>query len=102
MFLEALASVLLGLALALLAVHRLAHRLPARTLVLATGGGGALFGAFLTHSALGPGQAPATLGGAVVMAVASLSLLVRPRRSNSAQAARRARPAFETVRPKAG
>ncbi|SDK92476.1 hypothetical protein [Streptomyces indicus] len=78
MFLEALASVVLGLALAVLAAHRLAHRLPSRALVLGTGASGALFGAFLTHSVLGPGNGPATLAGAVVMAAASLSLLVRP------------------------
>ncbi|NGO79058.1 hypothetical protein G6045_25880 [Streptomyces sp. YC504] len=89
MFLEALASVLLGLALALLAGHRLGHRLPARNLVLATGAAGALFGAFVTHSALGPGHALPVLGGAVVVAVALLSLLVRPAgRGNSARSGR--------------
>ncbi|MBC9711116.1 hypothetical protein H9Y04_00835 [Streptomyces sp. TRM66268-LWL] len=92
MFLEALASVLLGLALALLATHRLAHRLPSRNLVLATGAAGALFGAFVTHSVVGPGNPLAVLAGAVVLAVASLSLLLR----NSA------RPAFEAIRPKVG
>ncbi|MFD7712931.1 hypothetical protein ACFV6E_14955 [Streptomyces sp. NPDC059785] len=78
MFLEALGSALLGLALAWAAVHRLSHRLPARTLVLPTGVGGGLFGAFLTHSAMGPGYPLPTLVGAVVVAAASLSLLLRP------------------------
>ncbi len=90
MFLEALASVLLGLALALLAAHRLSHRLPDRNLVLATGAAGALFGAFVTHSVLGPGNALPTLGGAVVVSVASVSLLVRPR--SSARTSRTGKP----------
>ncbi|MFF1453132.1 hypothetical protein ACFVYF_34120 [Streptomyces sp. NPDC058274] len=78
MFLEALGSAILGFALAWAAVHRLSHRLPARTLVLPTGIAGALFGAFLTHSALGPGHFALTLVGAVAVAAASLSLLLRP------------------------
>jgi uncharacterized membrane-anchored protein len=78
MILEAVGSVLLGLALAWAAAHRLSDRLPARRTVLVTGPVGALFGAFLTHSALGPGHVPATLFGAVVVAVVLLSLLLRP------------------------
>ncbi|MDN3026591.1 hypothetical protein [Streptomyces sp. S.PB5] len=78
MLLEALGSALLGLALAAVAAHRLAHRLPARSLVFATGVTGALFGAFLTHSALGAGNVLLTLIGATVVSVASLSLLLRP------------------------
>lgn len=78
MLLEALGSALLGLVLAAVAVHRLAHRLPARSLVLATGTAGALFGAFVTHTALGPGNMLLTLIGAVVVSAASLSLLLRP------------------------
>ncbi|MFC7304999.1 hypothetical protein ACFQVC_12305 [Streptomyces monticola] len=78
MILEALGSALLGLALAWAAAHRLGHRLPNRNLVLATGVTGGLFGAFITHSALGPGHVLATLFGAVVLAAALLSLLVRP------------------------
>jgi ABC-type antimicrobial peptide transport system permease subunit len=80
MLLEALGSALLGLVLAVVAAHRLAHRLPARSLVLATGTAGALFGAFVTHSALGPGNILLTLVGAVVVSAASLSLLLRPAR----------------------
>ncbi|WP_415951101.1 hypothetical protein [Streptomyces sp. KLOTTS4A1] len=101
MFLEAIAAVLLGLALALLAGRRLAHRLPSRSLVLATGASGALFGALLTHSALGAGHVAATLGGAVAVAVASLSLLVRPR-SESAGPAAPAPPTLEAIRAKLG
>ncbi|MFJ9039424.1 hypothetical protein ACIRF8_22845 [Streptomyces sp. NPDC102406] len=78
MLLESLGSALLGLALAWAAGVRMPHRLPSRTLVLPTGVAGALFGAFVTHSALGPGHALATLGGALVMSVALLSLLLRP------------------------
>lgn len=78
MLLEALGSALLGLVLAAAAAHRLAHRLPARSLVFATGVAGALFGAFITHSALGEGNVLLTLIGATVVSIASLSLLLRP------------------------
>jgi hypothetical protein len=78
MLLEALGSALLGLVLAGVAAHRLAHRLPARSLVMATGIAGALFGAFVTHSALGAGNVLLTLIGAAVVSIASLSLLLRP------------------------
>lgn len=78
MFLEALGSALLGLALAGAAIHRLSHRLPARSLVLATGIAGALFGAFLTHSALDAGSVLLNLVGATIVSAASLSLLLRP------------------------
>jgi hypothetical protein len=78
MFLEALGSALLGLALAGAAIHRLSHRLPTRSLVLATGIAGALFGAFLTHSALDAGNVLLNLVGATIVSAASLSLLLRP------------------------
>lgn len=78
MLLEALGSALLGLVLAAAAAHRLAHRLPARSLVMATGVAGALFGAFVTHSALGAGGILVNLIGAAVVSAASLSLLLRP------------------------
>jgi hypothetical protein len=78
MFLEALGSALLGLALAGAAIHRLSHRLPTRSLVLATGIAGALFGAFLTHSALDAGSVLLNLVGATIVSAASLSLLLRP------------------------
>ncbi|KKD04057.1 hypothetical protein [Streptomyces sp. WM6386] len=78
MLLETLGSALLGLVLAAVAAHRLAHRLPTRSLVLATGVAGALFGAFVTHSALGSGSILLNLIGAVVVSAASLSLLLRP------------------------
>ncbi|MBE8472442.1 hypothetical protein [Streptomyces justiciae] len=80
MLLEALGSALLGLVLAAAAAHRLAHRLPARSLVLATGVAGSLFGAFVTHSALGAGNVLLTLIGATVVSIASVSLLLRPAR----------------------
>lgn len=78
MFWEALGSAVLGLALAWAAVRRLPHRLPARAMVLPTGAAGALFGAFLTHSALGSAGLPVILVGALAVSAASLSLLLRP------------------------
>ncbi|MFS4097054.1 hypothetical protein [Streptomyces sp. AF1A] len=78
MILEALGSVVLGLALAWAATRGLAHRLPARPLVYSTGAAGALFGDFVTHSALGLGSPLFSLIGAAVIAAASLSLLLRP------------------------
>ncbi|MFE5835147.1 hypothetical protein ACFQ67_34800 [Streptomyces sp. NPDC056488] len=78
MFLEALGSALLGLVLAWAAAHRLPDRLPGRGLVLVTGALGGVFGALVTHGALGPGHPFATLAGAVAVAAVLLSLLVRP------------------------
>jgi hypothetical protein len=83
MLLEALGSALLGLALALAAGHRLPRRLPSPRLVVPTGVAGGLFGAFVTHSALGPGHSLATLGGALVLSAALLSLLLGPARSRT-------------------
>ncbi|MGW2179476.1 hypothetical protein ACWCXX_15540 [Streptomyces sp. NPDC001732] len=79
MILEPLGAVVLGLALAWLALRSLSHRLPPRRVVLTTGALGALFGTFLTHSVLGPGHGVATLIGAVLIGAVTLSLLVRPR-----------------------
>ena len=78
MLFEALGSALLGLVLAGAAIHRLSERLPTRSLVLATGVAGGLFGAFVTHSALDPGNFLLILLGAAIVSAASLSLLVRP------------------------
>ncbi|MFF0472651.1 hypothetical protein [Streptomyces sp. NPDC004284] len=78
MILEALGSALLGFALAWAAVQRLADRLPVRGRVLATGALGGVFGALVTHGALGPGHFLATLIGAVAVAAVLLSLLIRP------------------------
>jgi hypothetical protein len=78
MILEALGAAVLGLVLAWAARHRLAHRLPARVLVFSTGATGALFGDFLTHSALGSAGVLVGLLGAAVVSAASLSLLLRP------------------------
>ncbi|WP_328300665.1 hypothetical protein OG389_24875 [Streptomyces sp. NBC_00435] len=80
LLIETLGSALLGLALAGAAVRVLAQRLPSARTVLVSGVSGALFGAYLTHTALGPGHNTlfATLfGGALVSAVV-LSLLLRP------------------------
>jgi hypothetical protein len=76
--LESLGSVLLGLALSWAAVHHLGDRLPSRRAVFATGTLGALFGAYVTHVALGPGYTLATLLGAVAIGAVLLSLLIRP------------------------
>jgi len=78
MFLEALGSAMLGLALAWAAAYRLPHRLPARNLVLSTGVAGGLFGAFLTHTALGSAHFLVIMLGAAAVAAALLSLLLRP------------------------
>lgn len=78
MILEALGSAVLGLALALIAAYRLSHRLPARPLVLSTGIAGALFGDFVTHTALGSAATWPILLGAAIISAASLSLLLRP------------------------
>ncbi|MFB6819893.1 hypothetical protein ACFCV8_35725 [Streptomyces sp. NPDC056347] len=79
MILEPLGSVALGLVLAWLALRSLSHRLPSRRAVLTTGALGALFGAFLMHSVLGPGHAAATLIGSALIGAVTLSLLIRPR-----------------------
>lgn len=78
MLFEALGSALLGLVLAWGADRRLSHRLPARSLVLATGVTGALFGAFVTESAFDPGYPLLVVIGAAIVSTASLSLLLRP------------------------
>ncbi|MCX5035516.1 hypothetical protein OHA99_12450 [Streptomyces coelicoflavus] len=78
MLLEALSAAILGLALAWAAARRLPHRLPARLLVLPTGIAGALFGAFVTHTALGAGGFLLVLLGSATLSAASLSLLLRP------------------------
>lgn len=80
LLLEALGSALLGLALAGVAVRVLAQRLPSPRVVLVSGMLGALFGAYLTQFALGPGHSTptATLVGSVLVSAVVLSLLVRP------------------------
>ncbi|MFD8271502.1 hypothetical protein [Streptomyces flaveolus] len=78
MLLEVLSASILGLALAWAAAHRLPHRLPDRVLVLPTGVAGALFGAFVTHTALGAGGLLPVLIGAAAVSAALLSLLLRP------------------------
>lgn len=78
MFLEVLGAAMLGFALAWGAAYRLPHRLPSRNLVVSTGVAGALFGAFLTHTALGSGHYVVILAGSVIVSAALLSLLLRP------------------------
>lgn len=76
--LEALGSALLGIALSWAAVRRLPDRLPAPRVVYGTGTLGALFGAYLTHTALGSGHLLGTLLGALFVGGVTLSLLIRP------------------------
>ncbi|WP_051840952.1 hypothetical protein [Streptomyces sp. NRRL F-5126] len=86
MILEILGSALIGLGLSAAAAVLLARRLPARHLVLLAGGLGALFGAYVTHEALGPGHVPATLLGALGVSAVMISLLLRPAAAASASA----------------
>lgn len=80
LLLEALGSALLGLALSATAARVLATRLPSVRVVLVSGVSGALFGAYLTHFALGPehNTLTATFVGAVLVSAVVLSLLLRP------------------------
>ncbi|MFI5763774.1 hypothetical protein ACIA8F_22895 [Streptomyces sp. NPDC051563] len=80
LLIEALGSALLGLALAGAAVRVLGPRLPSSRAVLASGVAGALFGTYLTHTALGPGHSTlfATLLGGALVSMVVLSLLLRP------------------------
>ncbi|MCF3964133.1 hypothetical protein [Streptomyces fuscigenes] len=78
MILEILGSALLGLGLSTAAAQLLSRRLPARRLVALMGGLGALFGAYVTHEALGPGHVLVTLLGAVGVSAVMISLLLRP------------------------
>ncbi|MFH9421520.1 hypothetical protein [Streptomyces sp. NPDC017529] len=80
MVLEALGSLIVGLAIALAATRRLPDRFPARPLTLATGPVAALLGAFLAHSIMGPGHPVQILLAAAGLSAAMLSLLVRPGR----------------------
>ncbi|MEU7279735.1 hypothetical protein AB0A69_13260 [Streptomyces sp. NPDC045431] len=80
MLVEALGSVMLGLALSWAALQRLADRLPPRRTVLIAGALGGLFGALVTHAALGPGFVLGTLLGALAVDAVVLSLLLRPTR----------------------
>lgn len=91
LLIEALGSALLGLALAVAAVRAFGPRLPSPRVVLVSGGAGALFGAYLTHTALGPGHATlfATFIGGALVSTVVLSLLLRP-------VGRTARPAHQT------
>ncbi|MFF3324724.1 hypothetical protein [Streptomyces sp. NPDC002889] len=73
-----LGSVLIGLALSWAAARHLSDRLPSRRAVFATGTLGTLFGAYVTHVAIGPGHVAATLAGAAAIGAVLLSLLIRP------------------------
>ncbi|WP_329455787.1 hypothetical protein [Streptomyces sp. NBC_01497] len=93
MILEILGSALLGLGLSTAAALLLSRRLPARRLVLLMGGPGALFGAYVTHEALGPGHVLITLLGAAGVSAVMISLLLRPTSAVTAAApVRRAVP----------
>ncbi|MER6140752.1 hypothetical protein ACI2L4_03930 [Streptomyces sparsogenes] len=78
MILEALGSVLIGLAIAYGAGRWQPRRFHSRRLLLSTGPAAALLGALLSHTVLGAGHTPTVLVVALGFAVALLSLLVRP------------------------
>jgi hypothetical protein len=75
---ETLAFAALGLAAAYAAVRLLPDRLPSPRLVLATGPVAALVGGLLARAILGGGHVLLTLVVAAAVAVALLSLLIRP------------------------
>ncbi|MFG2428385.1 hypothetical protein [Streptomyces sp. NPDC048590] len=75
---ETISSVVLGLALSWGALRALPDRLPSSRAVFLTGGPAALFGALLTHSALGTGHLLATCAGSLIVGTITLSLLIRP------------------------
>jgi hypothetical protein len=74
---DALGSALIGLAVAVAALRLRPERFPSPVLTVPTGPVGGLVGGLITRVVLGPGFAPATLVGALAVAVAALSLLVR-------------------------
>ncbi|MGY0058677.1 hypothetical protein ACWY4P_19360 [Streptomyces sp. LZ34] len=78
MILEALGSVLIGLAIAYGAGRWQPRRFHSRRLLLSTGPAAALLGSLLTHAVLGSGHTPTVLIVALGFSVALLSLLVRP------------------------
>ncbi|MFH9469852.1 hypothetical protein ACH4LT_21640 [Streptomyces clavifer] len=84
---EFISSVVLGLALSWAALHTLPGRLPSHSTVFVTGSLGALFGAYLTHSALGSGHLLGTPAGALLVGAVTLSLLIRPRGSRPVRSA---------------
>ncbi|AEW96381.1 MULTISPECIES: hypothetical protein [Streptomycetaceae] len=87
---EALGSAAIGLGLAYVALRLFPARFPARPLTLATGPVAALLGGLVTRAVLGAGHPPLVLAGALAVAGALLSLLVReaaPRRSASPRTA---------------
>ncbi|MCG3041921.1 hypothetical protein L7D48_15350 [Streptomyces sp. S1A] len=85
---EVLGSALVGLAVALVAGRRFADRFRDRSLVLVTGPAAAFCGGVITRVVLGPGHALPTLVVASLVAVALLSLLVRPRHRGGPAAGR--------------
>ncbi|MBV9026024.1 MAG: hypothetical protein JO362_20060 [Streptomycetaceae bacterium] len=87
---EALASVLVGLAVAWAALRWLPCRFPSRTMVLATGPSAALLGGLITRIVLGPGHIPATLFAALAVGTALLSLLIRAPASHRSRTPRAA------------
>jgi multisubunit Na+/H+ antiporter MnhB subunit len=84
---ESFCATVLGLALSWAAIRSLADRLPSARAVYLTGAPAALFGAYLTHAALGPGHVLATLIGAASVGAVTLSLLIRPRGRRLARSA---------------
>ena len=77
---EAVAFAVLGFAVSYAATRLLPARLPATPLVLATGPVAALGGGLVAHTIFGGGRPEMTIPGALIVAVALLSLLARPGR----------------------
>jgi hypothetical protein len=87
--LELLCSALIGLGLALAALHRYPRRFAHRRLTLATGPAAAALGALLAHAVLGGGQPVAGLLTAAAFTPAILSLLVSSTRRPGPRLAQR-------------
>lgn len=79
MVLQMIGFAVLGLAVAVVATRLLPpDRLPAPTLVLLTGPAGAVLGGVVAHTVIGGGNAAATFAVAVTVALALVTLLIRP------------------------
>lgn len=79
MLLETLGFVVLGFAVGYGATRALSNRFPSALLVQLTGPGAALVGGWVARSVLGPGHALVTLIVAAAVAVALVTLLIRPK-----------------------
>jgi hypothetical protein len=79
MLLETIGFAVIGLVVAFGAGRLMGDRLPAASLVRATGPGAALVGGWVAHAVLGAGWAPVTLTLSAVVSVVLVTLLIRPK-----------------------